>query len=152
MGPWKRCPKKPRSKLTGFLPFPNPKLIGVFRFVSKIRFLFHRTRCGGRNGEEAGPKYLQGRDLMTGQGRGRSAQSGEGCHCRGARPGVLLGETRALTLGLLESPRREGRRPPAPGHSGERSQRPLTERTEAPGQRSGGAAATGRDRRENGQD
>ena len=112
-------------------------------FVLSVKFDFCFT---------AGPKYLQGRDLMTGQGRGRSAQSGEGCHCRGARPGVLLGETRALTLGLLESPRREGRRPPAPGHSGERSQRPLTERTEAPGQRSGGAAATGRDRRENGQD
>lgn len=120
-----------------------------FRFVSKILFLFQRTKCGGRKGEEAGPKYLQGR---TGQSPGRSAQLGGGCHCRRARPGALLGETRALTLGLLESPRREGRRPPAPGRSGERSQRPLTERTEAPGQRSGGAATAGRDRRENGQD
>lgn len=120
--------------------------------MSKIRFLFNRTRCRGRKGEEAGPKYLQGRAPQTGQGPGHSAQPGGGCHCRGARPGALLGESRALTLGLLESPRREGRRPPAPGRSGERSQRPLTERTEAPGQRSGGAAVAGRDRRENGQD
>lgn len=37
LGPWKRCPKKPRSKFTGFLPFPNPELIGVFRCLECSR-------------------------------------------------------------------------------------------------------------------
>lgn len=153
MGPRKRCPKKPSSKLTDFLSFPNSKLTGVFRFVSEIRCLFLRTRRQGRKGEESRPQIFAGQGPEDGPRPGAAPPSPEvGCHCRGARPGALFGETSALTLGLLESPRRKGRRPPAPGRSGERSQRPLTERTEAPGQRSGGAAATGRDRRENRQD